>query len=61
MHVIIFIENRGQGWEYQNFANGWVNFTKSAQYPTGSKEALRKLYLRYSFFATEIFRDTSFT
>ena len=40
--LISGIENGGQGREYQNWAKGWVNFTKSAQYPTGSKETQRK-------------------
>ena len=42
IYVISGIENGGQGREYQNWAKGWVNFTKSAQYPTGSKETQRK-------------------
>ena len=40
--LISGIENGGQGREYQIWAKGWVNFTKSAKYPTGSKEMQQK-------------------
>ena len=54
------MKNGGQGREHQGGSTSWVNFTKPAQHPTGSKDTSRKRNGMGSHEKTKIFHDIIF-